>query len=80
MFQQLLSFNTGDKVSVYLYLISSDNLIPSLIPFAVDPFGNIICIRKSDNAIIFIDLDYCNEEFVANSIDEFLNMLYTTES
>ena len=51
-------------------------LIILTIPFADDVSGDIICIDLKDNTIKLVSHETDEIEFVANSLDKFMNSLY----
>lgn len=75
VFGALLSFNKSDSDNIYVYypIIKSEN--ESLIPFAIDPFGNFLCVLNGN--IILWDHETNSTEFVASSFTELLNKFYT---
>ena len=49
------------------------------IPFAVDPFGNMLCFRFQENGVcmvVMIDHETNREVYLADTFEEFLDMLY----
>ena len=84
----LLEFNpeAGPDIFQYYDIFKSNSGIDRVLPFARDPFGNLICFdyRETDSnpPIVFWDHEADSDageeslKFVANSFDEFLDMLY----
>ena len=71
----LLSFNESDSENVYEFTeVLRDYGFDHLIPFALDPFGNVICAENEK--IVFWDHETKETEHAANSISEFMNQLY----
>ena len=71
-FKQLLSFNDNDEENIYTYidLIKKEKIFP----FADDPAGNLICIDHEK--IILWNHETNEKEFIAKSLEEFINNLY----
>lgn len=46
------------------------------IPIAIDPAGNLICIKRTDDSIAFIDLETLNIDKISASFDQFISGLY----
>ncbi len=88
VFDSLLEFNpeAGPDIFQYYDILKSNSGIDRLLPFARDPFGNLICFdyRETDNnpPIVFWDHEADSDageeplHFIANSFGEFLDMLY----
>lgn len=90
VFSCLVSFNENDDYSLWDYVDadSASNhewLIEGLdwryVPFADDPFGNMLCFDRTNDHIVFWDHE---EEdggmyFVASSFTELINSLYEVE-
>jgi len=77
MFNNLLSFNLNkdeDTIydiysAVYLKLKNKD-----VIPFALDPFGNILCLKEG-KIVLFLH-ETGGTEFITDSFSELLEKLY----
>ena len=69
-----LSFNRSDLENIWdmVKLVSNQ----SLIPFAIDNFGNLICFDSKTNAIVFWNSENCLIEFIAKTFNDFINNLY----
>ncbi|ENQ3104922.1 SMI1/KNR4 family protein, partial [Bacillus cereus] len=83
VFNNLLSF-TGDFSIEAIYEFSKESLQKGIIPFARDPFGNLICFdyRQSNNepTVVFFDHEEQGEnsiELICNTFTELLNKLYS---
>ncbi len=88
VFSRLLEIPLDNNGGIYSdYNFISRNLESSrIIPFAEDPFGNFICFdyhdTNSNPSVVFWDHEADSDageeslKFVANSFDEFLDMLY----
>ncbi|KAE9534121.1 hypothetical protein A1D25_07135 [Ursidibacter arcticus] len=73
VFKKLLSFNTNDTENVFDFLdIETD--ITSLIAFASDPSGNLICLK--DNKIFYWKHETDEIEKIADTFSELLENLY----
>lgn len=75
VFSHLLSFNESSVEGVYVFLPSfeKENGI-SLLPFATDGFGNLIC--EEDGKIFFWRHETGELNPVADSIDDLLELLH----
>ncbi|SFI86170.1 SMI1 / KNR4 family (SUKH-1) [Treponema bryantii] len=71
-FKQLLSFNEDDVETIYAYIdfIKKEKIFP----FADDPSGNLICLDKEK--IILWNHETNEKEFIADSLEDFINSLY----
>ena len=71
----LLSFNKNDDQTVYMVL---NNFIENgkikMLPFGTDGFGNIICMK--DDKVVFWSHETEDTKIIANSLDDFLEMLH----
>lgn len=86
VFNNLLSFSEGDYSNIIdTYNDVRDRLIEKIIPFAEDPFGNLICFDYRVNnqlQIVFWDHEKavnCKDSaisYVCDSFSGFLSMLY----
>ncbi len=87
VFNSLLSFSIPGGDNIFeVYNRTKSDIGKRVLPFADDPFGNLICFdyRETDNnpPIVFWDHEADSDageeslKFVANSFDEFLDMLY----
>lgn len=76
VFSHLLSFNESSAEGVYLFLplFKKENGL-SMLPFATDGFGNLIC--EEDSKIVFWRHETEEFEPVADSIEELLNSLHS---
>lgn len=72
VFKNLLSYNKDDQENIFEY---SNFFDKGLIPFALDPSGNVLCIDEN-KAIVFYLIEINEKELVANSFEEFLKKLY----
>ena len=67
----LLSFNEDDEENIYDFTdILREYGFQKLIPFALDPFGNIIC--TDNNSVVFWDHETKETEHVADSVADFI--------
>jgi hypothetical protein len=82
--KSFLSFNKDDKESIWnidKYDWNPDNdLITKYIPFANDSAGNLICFKKKDKSIIFLDMETLKSEHIADDFSEFETILRTNDS
>jgi len=85
VFNDLLSF-TGDYSLEAVYESSKSYLPADIIPFARDPFGNLICFdyRKEDNqpTLVFVDHEVQGEDPtypICNTFTELLDKLFSLE-
>jgi hypothetical protein len=71
----LLSFNREDEENIYdfLSLFMKDGKLKR-IPFALDSFGNFICLEDNNIVIWLHETD--TTEYIAKDFTEFLNLLY----
>lgn len=71
----LLSFNKNDEETVYMVIRNFiDNGKITMLPFATDGLGNMICYK--DKTIIFWNHESGMVENVADSLNDFLDMLH----
>lgn len=86
VFNNLLSF-TGDFNIEVVYEFSKESLPNGIIPFARDPFGNLLCFDyrqdKNKPGIVFFDHEEQGEdsiELICNTFTELLDKLYFLEN
>lgn len=74
VFGAVLSFNKNDADNVFsaLKIVSDKNMLP----FGIDPFGNYICVRLTDNMVYFWDLEADAAFATGKTFDEFIKSLY----
>lgn len=82
IFDSLLNVKKGTDESLYILYPLVRNLLPeTLIPFGLDPFGNIFCIHSSDQnddeIFLFLhDADINkNMIYISRSLKNFINLL-----
>lgn len=70
-----MSFSKKDSENVFIFTeILKKNNFELFIPFAMDPFGNYLCIKEND--VLFISNDFSYQETICNSFELFINNLY----
>lgn len=75
--KSFLSFNKDDRETMWkVNEWNKEELADKYIAFAIDNFGNLICFKKSDDSIVFLDLESMNVEFVAGDFSQFIQSLY----
>ena len=89
VFNNLLSFDEESCINIVdTYNDVQDRLIEKIIPFAEDPFGNLICFdyrNKTHPTIVFWDHEkaFSNKEnaisYICNTFSELLDMLRASE-
>ena len=89
VFNNFLSFDEEDSSNIInAYNDVKDRLIEKVIPFAEDPFGNLLCFDYRNNeqpTIVFWEHEkaYNNKEnafsYICNTFSELLNMLHESE-
>ncbi len=89
IFNNLLSFDEDDISNIIqTYKDVEDRLLENVIPFAEDPFGNLICFdyRKNDvPSIVFWDHEIAFSDkakaiaFICDSFSDLLDMLHESE-
>ena len=72
----ILSFNEGETDTDTVYTALSTIEDKSLVPFAIDPFGNYICYSNEDNKVVFWDHETSVVSSTEKGLSEFLNSLY----
>ncbi|ARQ98958.1 SMI1 / KNR4 family [Campylobacter devanensis] len=72
--KKLLSYNKEDKENIFTFanIIGEEN--KNCFPIAIDEFGNFICLQ--DNKIVLWLHETASVEFIANSFNEFLELLH----
>lgn len=71
----LLSYNENDIENIYRVLDIFKKEEIDLLPFAIDPSGNYICVDK-ENSVVLWNHETNIVEYIAKSFSEFLNRLY----
>ncbi|WP_143318605.1 SMI1/KNR4 family protein [Clostridium sp. HBUAS56017] len=89
VFNNLLSFDEEDCSNmIETYNDVNDRLLEKIIPFAEDPFGNLICFDYRNNeqpTVVFWEHEkaFNNKEnaisFICNTFSDLLNMLHESE-
>ena len=83
VFSRLLSFDENDKNNIFFDLRAFSDIMPktSLVPFAIDPFGNCLCFdyNTTPPTVVFWDHEVNETEFVASTFTELLSKLYDGE-
>jgi hypothetical protein len=89
VFNRLLSYDPISKSYILgIYKSTRDRLAHNVIPFANDPFGNMICFFFKEEgtelgSIVFWDHEtsgdgkYAGVSYICNSFTKLLSMLYT---
>lgn len=72
--KSFLSFNSDDIENIWdmVGLVYKQ----SLIPFAIDNFGNLLCFDKNTDSIIFWREEDCVIELVSKSFNNLMEILY----
>ena len=71
----VLSFNYGELDTDTVFVAFSTIEDRTLIPFAIDPFGNYICY-SNNSKVVFWDHETSNVISTEKSLSEFLESLY----
>ncbi|MBP5288035.1 MAG: SMI1/KNR4 family protein [Elusimicrobiales bacterium] len=71
-FKKILSYNPEDIENIYDYVSIFKGT--ALFPFGTDPSGNFLCLK--DNRIVLLNHETEEIEYVADSMEEFINRLY----
>lgn len=76
VFGAMLSFNKNenDTDTVYTALEVVDD--KELLPFAIDPFGNYICLHLCSEEVVFWNHETGEVESTGKKLDDFLESLY----
>lgn len=72
----ILSFNVGETDTDTVYTALSIMEDKTLVPFAIDPFGNYICYSNKDNKVVFWDHETGDVSSTEKGLSEFINSLY----
>ena len=72
----ILSFNKEEMDTDTVYSALSAIEDRSLVPFAIDPFGNYICYSNDDNEVVFWDHETSGVSPTGKGLSAFLNSLY----
>ena len=72
VFKDLLSYNKDDDENIYQF---EELFYTNLIPFGLDPFGNILCLNDDKKVILYLH-ETQEKEFVADNFSKFLNALH----
>lgn len=72
--KSMLSFNKKDKMNAY-FCKKLEQIPKEVFPFAIDPFGNFICLKNSQ--IVFFDSEQEKCEYLCASFSELLENLTT---
>lgn len=72
----ILSFNKGETDTDTVYSALSAIEDRSLVPFAIDPFGNYICYSNNDNKVVLWDHETSRISSTEKDLSAFLDSLY----
>ena len=72
IFKDLISYNSEDEENIYQF---EELFRMTLIPFGLDPSGNVLCLDDDKKVILYLH-ETQEKEFVADNFSEFLNKLY----
>lgn len=72
----ILSFNKDEKEADSIYTALSVIEDKNLMPFAIDSFGNYICLEISSNNVVFWDHESGDTFSTEKNIQGFMNSLY----
>lgn len=72
----ILSFNEGETDTDTVYAALSVIEDKSLVPFAIDPFGNYLCYSNKDNKVVFWDHETSRISSTQKGLSEFIDSLY----
>lgn len=72
----ILSFNEGEMDTDTVYAALSVMEDKSLVPFAIDPFGNYLCYSNKDNKVVFWDHETSGISSTQKGLSEFIDSLY----
>jgi len=76
VFKSLVSFNNDSSASIFeVTKWVNDSTNRKLVPFASEPSGNYICFTENNNIVSWMH-ETGNVEFICNSFNEFLEMMY----
>ena len=73
IFKDLISYNKEDEENIYQF---EKLFYIGLIPFGLDPSGNILCMDNNNNKVVLYLHETGEKELVSNNFSEFLNKLY----
>jgi hypothetical protein len=76
IFGAVLSFNPDEKEADSFETAMLMDFDKNIIPFGIDPFGNYICYNVDNGAIVFFDHEEDSMIAIADSLKDFINMLY----
>ena len=78
--KSFLSFNKEDRETVWKIADwNEDVLKDAYVAFGIDNFGDLICFKKSDLSVIFLDTESVNEEMIADDFSAFIDKLYADQ-
>ena len=72
----ILSFNKDEKEADSVYTALSVIEDKNLMPFAIDPFGNYICLEINSNNVVYWDHESGDVFSTEKNIEEFIKSLY----
>jgi len=77
VFLKLLSFNHDDKENVFdVYSSLKKELPVGIVPIAMDPFGNFICLDANNSTVVFWKHEDSKIEFISDTFPHLINSLY----
>ncbi|OAB38861.1 hypothetical protein PGLA_19575 [Paenibacillus glacialis] len=83
VFNDLISFTNEDLNIQMFYNFNLDTFTRGIVPFARDPFGNLLCFdyreSKKEPQIIFYNHEESDFVLICNSFTELLGRMYSIE-
>ena len=76
VFETVLSFNEGEEEATSVFDLIGDKASESIIPFGIDPFGNLFYYSLTTNKIFFYNHEEDEYEDTNYSLSDFLSGLH----
>lgn len=73
--KSFLSFNLTDVENIIKLNSGISELSTQLVAFAIDNFGNYICFDKHNDAVVFLDFESGETEFIDKTFSDFLQKI-----
>lgn len=76
VFGAVLNFNCDDNEGTSATFAIESVINNKLFPFAVDPFGNFICVDLDSGEIVFYEHETAKHKYVCKNLEALLLMLH----
>ena len=76
IFETVLSFNKYEAEATSVFAMIGDDSFNGLIPFGLDPFGNVFCYSVSDGIVVYWEHEENISHKTNHTLNSFIDNLY----